>query len=112
MVLVMVLLMSMMVVFLMLGEIVNCTSLWGSGVKNNDDAVDDHDEDDDGDEYGDDGDDDVEDHDDDDDGGAVDEDSDDDEVTSGVKRGWVEKKKSWHCRRLGYGDKSQRWEEL
>ena len=46
---------------------------------------------------------DVDDHDDDD--YDVDEDGDDDEVTSGVKRGWVEKK-SWHCRRLGYGDKS------
>ena len=57
MVLVMVLLMSLMVVFLMLGEIVNCTSLWGSGVKNNDDDVDDLDEDDD-----------VDDHDEDDDG--------------------------------------------
>ena len=55
------------------------------------DGCDDED-DDDGDEHGDDGDDDVEDHDDDDDGGAVDEDGDGDEVTSGVKRGWVEKK--------------------
>ena len=42
----------------------------------------------------------------------VDEDDDGGEVTSGVKRGWVEKKKSWHCRRRGYGDKSHSCEEL
>ena len=41
----------------------------------------------------------------------VDEDDDGGEVTSGVKRGWVEKK-SWHCRRRGYGDKSHSCEEL
>ena len=35
----------------------------------------------------------------------VDEDDDGGEVTSGVKRGWVEKK-SWYCRRSAYGDKS------